>query len=180
MLDYPWLVWGIRTIWPTNILKSWKVIIIPTASYRATQLYVALVICVFLQVFCMGMFYNFNLKFFLGMRLMKFFMSKWKKIVKHEIKHIWLYHQQQCYQSLVLPQNKLPFRVRMISNQPLKFFLSKCSGEQWLQWLYLTWNYRAFPKFQDFTLPKCKIYLWFIQAFESQWRHLQRFWPLNG
>jgi len=29
-------------------------IIIPTASYRATQLYIALVICVFLQVFCMA------------------------------------------------------------------------------------------------------------------------------
>jgi len=48
-------------------------------------------------------------------------MKNWKwKIVKHEIKHIWLYHQQQCYQSLVLPQNKPPFRVRMISIQPLK------------------------------------------------------------
>ena len=112
MIEYPWWVRDIRTIWPAHILKSWKVIIIPTASYRAMQLYVALVICVFLQVFCMGMFYNFN-------SLVK--MKNWKwKIVKHEIKHIWLYHQQQCYQSLVLPQNKPPFRVRMISIQPLK------------------------------------------------------------
>ena len=82
MIDYPWRVRGIRTIWSSDILKSWKVIIIPTASYRAMQLYVALVICVFLQVFCMGMFYNFNSKFFLDMRLMNFFICQNEKKCK--------------------------------------------------------------------------------------------------
>merc|ERR1711990_658161 len=69
-------------------------IIIPTASYRAMQLYVALVICVFLQVFCMA--------------------------------------------------------YLVVSSATM---LSKFS-----------------PSAKQAT----------IQAFELQWRHLQRFWPLNG
>ena len=128
--DNVWWVRGLGTIWPTEILKSWKVIIIPTASYRATQLYVALVICVFLQVFCMGMFYNnlkFSIKSFSGTWNWWSFSCKNEKIfVKHGIQHIWSCHRQQCYQSLVLLQNKLPFRVRMISNlekRNLKRFL---------------------------------------------------------
>ena len=66
----------------------------------------------------MGMFYN--IIFFLNM----IFDTVEKKcqnekiFVKQGIKHIWLCHRQQCYLSLVLPQNKLPFRVRIILTRP--------------------------------------------------------------